>query len=395
MATTPTPATSVWQQRGRATLLALAAPLAALAVAMVIASIVLVASGSSPLTSIRTLWSFGTELETLVATINRATPFYLSGIAAAIGFRMNLFNIGVEGQYVLAAFLAAAAGAAIDLPPVLHVTVIIGVAMLAGALWAGLAGLLKAYRGVHEVISTIMLNAIAVSLVVSFLLQRWQTDSDGVNIQLDNIEPSGRMPNINWLLELFTRDVDEGVELGGFVLLAVVVGVGYHLLLNRTRLGFDLRATGANAEAAEVSGVDPRRTIVVSMLIGGAVAGLVGLPQLLGIDHTYGLQFTQGLGFAGIAVALLGRNHPAGVAVAAFIFGWLDASALALDAQDVAPSEVVTIIKGVIILAAVVAYAVVERRRRSDEAARAAIATDAPPADPDSTSSPELAGAGS
>ena len=395
MATTPTPATSVWQQRGRATLLALAAPLAALAVAMVIASIVLVASGSSPLTSIRTLWSFGTELETLVATINRATPFYLSGIAAAIGFRMNLFNIGVEGQYVLAAFLAAAAGAAIDLPPVLHVTVIIGVAMLAGALWAGLAGLLKAYRGVHEVISTIMLNAIAVSLVVSFLLQRWQTDSDGVNIQLDNIEPSGRMPNINWLLELFTRDVDEGVELGGFVLLAVVVGVGYHLLLNRTRLGFDLRATGANAEAAEVSGVDPRRTIVVSMLIGGAVAGLVGLPQLLGIDHTYGLQFTQGLGFAGIAVALLGRNHPAGVAVAAFIFGWLDASALALDAQDVAPSEVVTIIKGVIILAAVVAYAVVERRRRSDEAARAAIATDAPPTDPDSTSSPELAGAGS
>ncbi len=351
-------------------ILAIAPPVASLVFALVVSSIVLWVSGADPVTAFGNVLEYGTRANTLVETINWSTPLYLSGIAVAIGFRMGLFNIGVEGQYILGAFIAAQVGSMLDLPPVLHVGMIMLTAMVVGAAWAGLSGWMKVTRNVHEVISTIMLNSIAVGGIVSYLLGVWDADDpNSLDTALEAIPESGWFPDLNALVPGETRS-----DLWGFVLVAAVVGVAYHLLINRTRLGYDLRATGANPSAAEVSGVDPKRTIVVAMLLSGLVAGLVGLPELLGDTHTYSLRFTQGLGFGGIAVALIGRNHAAGIAIGALLFGWLSRSSGILEVRGDAPREIVAIIQGVIILSVVIAYSIAERYRRIEEAKAAAAA---------------------
>ena len=350
-------------------------PLAAVGLAFVVASLILVISGANPFIAFGNVFEFGTRLETIIEALNRATPLYISGIAFAIAMRMNLFQIGVEGQYILAAFIAAYVGAQIGpMFAPLHVGIMLLVAMLVGAIWAGISGWMKVTRNVHEVISTIMLNAIAVSGVVSFLLGRWSIESENLDTRLADIPTSGWFPSLNPVVELVTRDIQR-VELYGFILVAAAVGVGYHILMNRTRIGYDLRATGANPWAAEASGVPPRRTIVLAMVISGGVAGLVGMADLLGDQHFYNLRFPQGLGFAGIAVALLGRNHALGAAFAAIAFGWLERASGVLEVRGDAPREIVTIMVGVIILFAVVSYALAERRRRIEAAAAAAAAT--------------------
>jgi simple sugar transport system permease protein len=352
-------------------MLAVLPPVAAVVFSLIVSAIVLLASGANPFEAAGNVAEYGTRANTLVETINWATPLYLSAIAVAVGFRMNLFNIGVEGQYILAAFMAAQVGAVVDLPPVLHVGVIILTAMVVGAFWAGLSGVMKVTRNVHEVISTIMLNAIAVGGIVSYLLGVWDVEDAGLDTALGDIPPSGWFPSLSPLLELV--GIQTRSQLWGFVLVAVVVGFAYHFMINRTRLGYDLRASGSNPTAAEASGVDPKRTIVIAMLLSGAAAGLVGLPELLGNTHAYSLRFTQGLGFGGIAVALLGRNHAGGIAVAALLFGWLSRASGVLEVRGDAPREIVAIIQGVIILSVVVAYSVAERYRRV-EAAKAAAA---------------------
>ena len=356
--------------------LALAAPVCAFAFSVVLSSLVLVAVGTNPIEAWLEMLSYGSRLETLVQTGNRATQLYLAGIAVAIGFRMNLFNIGVEGQYVLAAMLAAAAGGAVDLPPILHVALIMVVAMAVGSSFAGVAGYLKVSRGVHEVISTIMLNAVALGLT-GFLLRSWLLDDADttLNMGTPEIPPSGRFPNLNGVVEGLSREITRGRELWGFLLVAILVGVLFHLFLSRTRAGYDLRITGLNPFAAEASGVHPSSTVVRAMLLSGAVAGLIGLPEILGDAHKYDLNFTQGLGFAGIAVALIGRNHALGVGIAAILFGWLDSAAPILDVVGDTPREIVSILQGVVVLSAVVAFEVVSRIRRAAEARDAAEAT--------------------
>src|SRR5690606_10635327 len=217
----------------------------------------------------------------------------------------------------------------------------------------------------------IMLNAIAVGGIVSYLLGVWDVPDDGLDTALGAIPTSGWFPSLSPLLTAI--GIETRSELWGFVLVAAVVGFGYHYMINRTRLGYDLRASGSNPSAAEASGVDPKRMIVIAMLLSGAIAGLVGLPELLGATHTYSLRFTQGMGFAGIAVALLGRNHAGGIAIAALLFGWLSRASGILEVRGDAPREIVTIIQGVVILSVVVAYSVAERYRRV-EAAKAAAA---------------------
>ncbi len=356
--------------------LALAAPVCAFVFSVVLSSFVLVAVGTNPIEAWLEMLSYGSRLETLVQTGNRATQLYLAGIAVAIGFRMNLFNIGVEGQYVLAAMLAAAAGGAVDLPPILHVALIMVVAMAVGSSFAGVAGYLKVSRGVHEVISTIMLNAVALGLT-GFLLRSWLLDNSDttLNMGTPEIPPSGRFPNLNGVVEGLSREITRGRELWGFLLVAILVGVLFHLFLSRTRAGYDLRITGLNPFAAEASGVHPSSTVVRAMLLSGAVAGLIGLPEILGDAHKYDLNFTQGLGFAGIAVALIGRNHAVGVGIAAILFGWLDSAAPILDVVGDTPREIVSILQGVVVLSAVVAFEVVSRIRRAAEARDAAEAT--------------------
>ena len=153
-----------------------------------------------------------------------------------------------------------------------------------------------------------------------------------------------------------------GGEVLGFLVVAVVVGIAYHLVLARTRFGFDLRATGLSPSAAQASGVNARKMVVVTMLCSGAIAGLVGMPQLLGVSHNYGLDFPASFGFTGIAIALLGRNNAVGIAFAALLFGFLERSAQVLDLNGI-PKEIVSIMQGSILLSVVIAYELVRRVR--------------------------------
>ncbi|MGY1811893.1 ABC transporter permease [Blastococcus sp. SYSU D00820] len=363
---------------------ALLAPVIAVVLALVIVTGVILAIGQDPLAAVRVLFDFGDEpaqqTRGIVNILNRAVPLFLSGLAVAVAFRMGLFNIGVEGQYRLAGVVAAAAGAAVALPMPLHLLLIIVVAMAVGALWAGIVALLKVTRGVSEVISSIMLNFIAAGLASYLLTGPFRGSAPGAEIiTTKDIPESGWFPDLNGIFSALGL-ADPRRPLYGFLLVAVVVGVLVAVMLKRTRFGFDLRATGLSPSAASASGVDARGMVVKTMLISGAIAGLIGLPDLLGDTHHYGTEFTGNLGFLGIAVALLGRNTPVGIALAALLFAFLDRSAIPLQFAGI-PASVVTIIQGTIVLAVVIANEVarqVTRRtaeRRSGQAGPAAAPT--------------------
>lgn len=365
------------ERLARRLMLASAAPIAALVIAVVLSSIVLLISGSNPLAAYTDMVKHASQLERQVAIFNRATPLYLSGVAAAIGFRMNLFNIGVEGQYRLAFIVAAYLGAQVEFPAVVHVAFILVVAMAVGGAFSGVAGVLKVTRGISEVISTIMLNAVAISGLIVWGNEAWQAgDQETGTVTRLHTEPiaeSGLLPDINGWLELFTREIGQGKPLTGVLAIAVVVGVMYHFMLNWSVFGFDLRASGSNPTASHVGGVPPRRMVVIAMTLSGMVAGLVGMTELMETGYHPSNPITL-LGFAGIAVALMGRNHPVGVAVAALIFAFLDESSGILQISGAASREIVEIMKGVIILTAVIAYEVVRRISEREEAAAAAAA---------------------
>jgi ABC-type uncharacterized transport system permease subunit len=334
---------------------ALVAPLLAIAFAVVVTSIILAFSGHPPFEVFSTMIEYGTRPRTVTLTVNSAITYYLSALAVAIGFKMNLFNIGVDGQYRLAAMLAAAVGGAVSLPAPLHVALIVLVAMAVGAFWAGIAGLLRTSRGVSEVISTIMLNFIATGIVAYLLAPDRLAEpiAGSNNIGTAPIPESGRIPGLSLI-------PGSSNEVYGFIILAAFVGAAYWFTLSRTRFGFDLRATGANQAAAVASGVNVKKMVVTTMLLSGAVAGLVGMPQLLGASYTYSLDFPAGLGFTGIAIALLGRNSPIGIAFAALLWGFLENSAQILDLEGI-PKEIVQIMQGVIVLSVVIAYELVRR----------------------------------
>ncbi|WP_283138575.1 ABC transporter permease [Rhizohabitans arisaemae] len=348
----------------RSAALTLVAPVLAIVLAVGITTVVLLVSGDEPLETFGYMVDYGFQPRTMVLTLNLATTYYFSALAVAIGFRMNLFNIGVDGQYRLAALIAAAVGGAVTLPAPLHVTLTVLVAVLVGACWAGLAGLLKATRGVSEVISTIMLNVIATGLGAWLL----HTDrlavavSGSNNIGTKPIGPSGQVPGLHLI-------AGTEVKVYGFVVVAALAGIGFHFMLNSTRFGFDLRATGRSESAAVASGVNVKKMIVGTMVLSGAVAGLVGMPQLLGASYSYSLDFPTGLGFTGIAIALLGRNNPLGIAFGALLWSFLTNSASILDVHQIS-KEIVIIMQGVIVLSVVVAYELVRRYRKSAEQRR-------------------------
>ncbi len=354
-------------------LLAVAGPVMALVAAILLTSVVLLASGKNPIEPYHLMLQQIGYSDVQVLIINQASMYYIAALAVALGFRMNLFNIGVDGQYRLGAVMTAVVGAHVALPAVLQVPLLLLVAVLTGAFWAGIAGVLKVTRGVSEVVATIMLNAIATSLI----LYLTQTNTWGV--QVGNNMTTGIMKKSGWI-----PGIDLGSDVGeiyGLVFLAAIMGVLYWLVLNRTRFGFDLRATGESESAAAASGVDAKRMTLTAMLISGGVAGLAGLPLLLGDSHTYSLTFPEGLGFTAIGIALLGRNNPGGIALAALLWAFLDKASPALDyATPVAyQKEIATIMQGLIVFAVVISYEVVrtwglrrQQKRVGEELAAAA-----------------------
>ncbi len=337
---------------------ALAAPVAAIIFTLIFVSIILLFKGANPLSTFQLIASYGSQSDNIVAELNQTVAYYLAGVAAAIGFRMLLFNIGIDGQYRLAIFIAAVVGGATNLPAFLEVPLIIITGMVVGALWASIAGYLKVKRNISEVISNIMLNTIASGLII-YLLQPSRLGLKGKssdNLSTPMIPSSGSMPTFH----IF------GGELYSFGLVAIAVGVLYWIVLNKSVFGFNLRATGMSFRAARASGVNAPRMVFITMAISGGIAGLTGMGELLSNTHTYSLAFPTGYALTGLALALLGRSNPIGIAIAAFFWSFLEQAAPALDLNGV-PKEIVMMMQGTIILATVTAYEVVKRITRRQQ----------------------------
>ncbi|GAB2885886.1 ABC transporter permease [Nocardioides pacificus] len=348
--------------------LGFAAPVLALIAAFAITSLVLIVAGD-PVGEVWSTLLSVPETRNTANIINNGTVLYLSGLAVAVGFRMNLFNIGVDGQYRIAAFVAAVVAGEAWLPGYLNTALAILAAILVGAAWAGIAGVLRATRGVSEVIGTIMLNAISTS-VVAYFLRKAAVREEGSNIiATKEIPESSRIPS-------FSIGDGPGTDVYGFLFIAIFAGFLFWFVINKTRFGFDLRTTGASTTAAVASGINVKKMTITAMLISGGMAGLVGLPIIFGSSFSYGSTFQGGLGFAGIAVALLGRNHPAGIALGALLFAYLDERSNKLQIVVGVSPDIVAITQGVIVLTVVISYEVVRRAGVRVEQRRVAQALD-------------------
>jgi ABC-type uncharacterized transport system permease subunit len=329
----------------------------AFAFAGIVGSIIIVAYGEDPLNIYRTIWVFSTaEFSDVARVLEIATPLIFSGLAVAVAFKAGMFNIGVEGQYIVAMAAAAAIATRLDGPPafILLPLVILG-AMLAGMACAFIPAILKVKTGAHEVVTTIMMNGIAISLVAWLLRNYLRTEEEGlIDLRTDLFPEEAQVPSL-------FDNLPGSVHLTWFFPLALVTCGIVWFLLYRTRLGYSTRAVGASAGSAEAGGISIGGTQLKVFLISGAIAGLVGLNYILGDRGFLASNYVQGLGFTGIGVAFLGRNHPVGIALAAILLGMLFRGQDGVSVTTDLPTEVLIILQGLLILSVVVAYALAQR----------------------------------
>jgi ABC-type uncharacterized transport system permease subunit len=273
-------------------------------------------------------------------TLVNATPLILTGLAVALSFRVGLFNIGAQGQIILGAVVAAYVGFAWDLPVVLHLLVALVGGILGGTLWGGVVGWLKARTGAHEVITTIMLNYVAINLLTFLLgLQGFQRPPYGQAIS-ESVDASARLPH---LLGSSLR-----VHLGLLIALAAAVGVWW--LFTRSTLGFRLRAVGANPDAARTAGMAVGRLQITAMALAGGLAGLAGASQVLGVTGSVTGSVAGSIGFDAITVALLGRNNPYGVVAAGLLFGGMRAGSVQMQSATGVPVDLVGVLQALVVL---------------------------------------------
>lgn len=321
-------------------------PVLNLALALAVSALVVLAAGQSPLAALRALavGSLGSA-DAVGYTLFYATDMAFAGLAVAVAFRCGLFNIGVEGQAVLAGLGVALVCLWLDaaLPAAVVVVLAVAGGAASGAAWGALPGWLQARRGSHVVITTIMLNAVAASLLVYML----------VNVL---IEPGSSAPETRRFAVGLPRLSDLGLPGGSSPVnlalpLALLCALGVWLLVWRTPWGYGLRVVGENPDAAAYAGVDAGRRVVAAMALSGALAAGVAANEILGAHGRLQLGFTGGAGFTGIAVALMGRNHPAGVLLAALLFGALaqGGAELAFEMPEL-PRDVVLVVQGLVIL---------------------------------------------
>ncbi len=312
--------------------------------------------------------------QAIAGTLVRATPYIFTGLAVAVAFKCGLFNIGAEGQLALGALAAAWVGYAVHLPAILHIPLAILAGIAGGFVWGAVPGILKARTGAHEVITTIMMNYLALQ-IVQVLLSGALKDPRTVAAQTPALDRSAWLPMLIPMLQLHSG-----------VLLAVLVAIALWWFLGRTVWGFELRTVGVNAAAARYAGMPVRRSIILAMALSGGLAGLAGAVEVTGValdvtrvtpDGTryFGLGFSSGYGFDAIAVALLGRGNPFGVVAAALLFGGLRAGATRMQFTTQVPGEIISVIQGLILLF-VAAEVIVRRIYRI----RAAPTEDAAPA---------------
>jgi simple sugar transport system permease protein len=280
-------------------------------------------------------------------TLFLATPLIFTGLAVSVAFRAGLLNIGAEGQLYVAAFATAWVGIVFaNLPGVVLVPLCCAAAVLAGAIWGAIPGVLKARFGSHEVINTIMLNFVAVALASYLTQYHYRTPGDAI-LETAPIGASAHIPR----LARFVPGIPERIPLNVSFVLALACCALVYVFLWHTKWGYELRATGSNPAAAEYGGISIRKQIVVAMAISGGLAGMVGINEVLGYRYRYYDGFSDNYGFTGIAVALLGRNHPVGVIFAALLFAVLTRGGVPVDAftQHVT-KDIVQILQAIIIL---------------------------------------------
>ncbi|MEO6206688.1 MAG: ABC transporter permease [Candidatus Limnocylindrales bacterium] len=281
-------------------------------------------------------------------TLNSTTPLIFAGLSVAFGFRAGLFNIGANGQLLVGAFTAAIVGNAVDLPFPFAVASAIVAGALGGAAWGFIPGALKAWRGAHEVVTTIMLNSIAF-LLLNVLASSVFKDQGATFPRTPDVRPGAILPIIL---------ADTRLHAG--ILIALVTALAVWFLLFKTTLGFEIRTVGANASAARYAGMRPAFITILTMSIAGGLAGLGGTVEILGITKNYPAEYIVNFGFDGIAVALLGRAHPFGVVGAALLFGVMRAGAGAMQRATDIPVDIISIVQGVILLF-VAAQVVIQR----------------------------------
>jgi ABC-type uncharacterized transport system permease subunit len=288
------------------------------------------------------------DLKAIGGTLNSATPIMLTGLSVAFGFRAGLFNIGANGQFLVGAFCAAVVGAAPIVHGPLHLVVAILAGILGGAFWGFIPGILKSWRGAHEVVTTIMLNYTAY-LLLNLLASK------------PFLDPNATFPK--------TRDVQGDAQLGPIIegtrahagiLVALAAAVLVWFVLFKTALGFEIRTVGINAFAARYAGIRASFITVLTLSLAGGLAGLGGAAEILGITRSYPAEYLTNFGFDGIAVALLGRAHPFGVVGAALLFAVLRSGSGSMQRATDIPIDIITIVQALIIL--FVAAEVVLRR---------------------------------
>ncbi|HKY21603.1 MAG TPA: ABC transporter permease [Vicinamibacterales bacterium] len=323
-------------------------PLVAVAAAFVVGGVFVLLIGDNPIETYRLL--IGSALwwpDGIGYTLFLATPLIFTGLAVSVAFRAGLLNIGAEGQLYVAAFATAWTGIVLGgLPAALLMPLCFAAAIVAGAIWGAIPGLLKARFGSHEVINTIMMNFIAISLVSYLTQYHYRVPGDPI-MQSALISPSAHLPRLGNVIPWFP----ERIPLNASFVLALLACAVVYAFLWRTKWGYELRAAGSNPAAAEYGGISVRRQVVVAMAISGGLAGMVGINEVLGYRHRYYDGFSDNYGFTGIAVALLGRNHPVGVVLAAVLFAVLMRGGIPVDAftQHVT-KDIVQILQATIIL---------------------------------------------
>src|SRR6267143_1865750 len=323
-------------------------PLIAVLAAFVVGGIVVWIIGDSPIQTYKLLigsafsWPDG-----IGYTLFNATPLIFTGLAVAVAFRCGLLNIGAEGQLYIAAFATAWVGIKFaGLSAWLLLPMCCVAAVLAGALWGAIPGVLKARFGSHEVINTIMLNFIAVAFCSYFTQYHYKTPGDPI-LQTVPVGPGAHMARLG----KFIPGLPERIPLNIAFVLAILACVFVYVLLWKTRWGYEIRATGANPIAAEYGGISIRKQIILAMAISGGLAGMVGINEVLGYRYRYYDGFSANYGFVGIAVALLGRNHPFGVFLAAILFAILLRGGIFVDAYTVHVSkDIVDMLQGIVIV---------------------------------------------
>ncbi|OQP08047.1 branched-chain amino acid ABC transporter permease [Geobacillus sp. 46C-IIa] len=316
-------------------------PLLAVLLGMIAGSVVMLASGYNPVAGFGSLiyGAFG-DAYYIGETIRQTTPYILTGLAVAFAFRTGLFNIGVEGQLIVGWLAAVWVGVSFDLPKIIHLPLAILAAALAGALWGLLPGVLKAYVKVHEVIITIMMNYIA--LHVTNAIIRSVLSDEG--FKSDPVKESASLQSE------FLESITYHSTMHYGILIAIAAAFVMWFLLERTTKGFELRAVGFNQHASQYAGMNVRANIILAMVISGAFAGVAGAMEGLG---TFGNISTKagftGLGFDGIAVALIGSNNAFGILLSALLFGALKVGSLEMPSGAGVPTELVDIIIALII----------------------------------------------